>query len=84
MDTKSIEIKLFLLTRTETPHPDEWAACIVAAKDEAAAREQANQDAPQVEGYVWTDGHKVHASFLGMASDGVSGVILGSKTLPGE
>jgi hypothetical protein len=74
-DTKSITISLYLLERNDTPQPDEWARCVVAASTEPGARELANQDSG-AEGYVWSDGRLVEATLLGEAADGVEGVIL--------
>ena len=79
-DTKTIEIKLFLLERDGTPMPDEWGQCIVAASTEKAARELANQESG-AEGYVWTDGRSTNARFLGVAVDGVEGVLIISRDL---
>lgn len=79
-DTKTIEIKLFLLERDETPMPDEWNQCIVAAATEKAARELANQESG-AEGYVWTDGKITSAKYLGVATDGVEGVLIISRDL---
>lgn len=81
MDTKSIEIGLWLLARTGSAFPDELVACAVAAKDEATARQMANQ-AALAEGYVWTNNEDVSATYLGVASDGVAGVLLTSLEAP--
>lgn len=78
MADKSLEIKLFLLERNDTAHPDEWSKVIVAAVSEKSARELANQDSKS-EGYVWTDGALVEAKKIGIADDGVEGVILSSR-----
>lgn len=81
MDTKSIKIGIFKLTRTEHPEIDEWGCCIVAASTEKEARELANQEA-KAEGYLWTDGHRVSSEYLGDAVDGISGVLLSSMDIP--
>lgn len=78
MSTKSIKIGLYLLKRTETPYPDEWGACVVAAATEQEAREIANHES-KAEGYLWTDGGRVSASYLGDAADDVSGIVLITK-----
>jgi len=72
---KSISIYLFLLERTETAYAGEWAKCIVAATTESSARQIANEGA-EAEGYVWTDGHLTSAKKIGIADDGVSGIVL--------
>jgi hypothetical protein len=77
-DTKSINIKLFLLSRNDTPMPDEWAKCVVAASTEAGARELANNES-RSEGYVWNDGQLVNSKLLGDATDEISGVVLFSR-----
>lgn len=77
-DTKSINIKLFLLSRNDTPMPDEWARCVVAASSESGARELANNES-RAEGYVWNDGKLVEARLLGDAAEDVSGVVLFSR-----
>lgn len=78
MPDKTLEIKIFLLERNDTAHPDEWAKVVVAALNEKMARELANQDS-RSEGYVWTDGGLVTAKEIGTAIDGVDGVILSSR-----
>lgn len=77
-DTKSIAINLYLLERSDTPSPDEWGKVVVAASTEKAARELANQES-KAEGYVWSDGQLVSARLIGVAEDGVEGVILGAR-----
>ena len=72
---KTITINLFLLERTETAYAGEWAKCIVAATTESSARQIANESA-EAEGYVWTDGHLTSARKIGIADDGVHGVVL--------
>lgn len=78
MDTKSITISLYLLERNDTPMPDEWARCVVAASTESAAREIANHDS-LAEGYIWSDGLLVNSKLLGEAVDGIEGIILFSR-----
>jgi len=73
-----LTVKLFLLTRTESVMPDEYAACVVAGISEKAARETANSDSGS-EGYAWTDSARAEAKELGEAGDDVSGVVLWSK-----
>lgn len=79
-DSKSISIGIWLLERTETPMPDEWGRCVVAAPSESNARQLANEES-SAEGYVWSDGHKVSAEYIGEAADGVSGVIIFSRDM---
>ena len=74
-DTKSIEINIYLLERTETAIFGEWAKCIVAAASEQQARQIANE-AASAEGYVWTDGALTQIRRIGVAEDGIQGVIL--------
>lgn len=75
---KTLTVKLFLLTRTETAAGDEYSACIAAAISEKAARELANGESG-TEGYTWTDSARVEAKELGVAADGISGIVLWSK-----
>jgi hypothetical protein len=78
-DTKSINLKLFLLSRNDTPMPDEWSKCVVAASSESGARELANNES-RAEGYIWNDGQLVEAEVLSdTASEGISGVVLFSR-----
>jgi hypothetical protein len=72
---KSIRIFLFHLKRTDRALPDEWAQCIVAGRDEADARTTANEDA-RSESYVWKDESKALCRNIGIAEDGVQGIIL--------
>jgi hypothetical protein len=74
----SVAIGLYLLERQDTPAPDEWARCVVAAGSEKEARQVANQGC-RSEGYVWTDGHLVLSKFLGAAAEDVSGVVIYSR-----
>lgn len=74
-DTKSIGIYLYLLERTETAYTGEWSKCIVAATSEQSARQIANSECGG-EGYVWTDGGRTDAKQIGVAEDGVQGVVL--------
>ena len=76
--TKSLTIKLYLLTRNEAVMPDEYSSCVVCGKDEKAAREVANGESGS-EGYVWLDGARTEAKELGVADDDVQGVVLWSK-----
>ena len=71
---QSIEIFIYKLVRNETLVADEWAGCIVAAPSERQAREIANGESGG-EGYVWTDGGAVNAECVGIAYEGVQGVI---------
>ena len=74
----ALVIKLYLLERQDTPHVDEWSKVVVAAASETAARSRANSEAGS-EGYVWTDGNLVAAKEIGLASEGVEGVVLQSR-----
>ncbi len=74
-NTKTIEIYLWLLERTESAHTGEWAKCIVAGTTEQQARQIANEDS-NAEGYVWTDGSLTQAKKIGTADDGVQGIVL--------
>jgi len=75
---KSVEIYLYLLERQDSTIIDDNTRCIVAAPSEKAAREQANAESG-MEGYVWTDGQTVNAKELGVANEGVSGVLMFAK-----
>jgi len=75
---KTLTVKLFLLTRTESAAGDEYSACVVAAISEKAAREIANGESGS-EGYVWIDSSRVEAKELGVAGDEAAGIILWSK-----
>jgi len=77
-DSKSIRICLFHLKRIETPGPDEWKECVVAAASEKSARQIANNES-KAEGYIWTDGSLVTATEIGVANDEVDGVIIPSE-----
>jgi hypothetical protein len=77
-ESKTLEVKIYLLTRINTPGPDEYTAGVVAAVSEKQARELANQES-KAEGYIWTDGGLTEAKELGVANDGVSGVLLWSR-----
>jgi hypothetical protein len=72
---KSIELYLYLLERTETAYPGEWAKCIVAAKSEESARQIANESS-EAEGYVWTDRGLTQSKKIGIADDEVQGIVL--------
>lgn len=78
MGTKSIELYIFLLERNETPAHGEWAKCLVAATSEKAAGEIANE-ASEAEGYVWNDGARTSIRRIGIADDGVQGLIMQTK-----
>lgn len=72
---KSIEIYLYLLERADTANSGEWSSCIVASSTESGARQTANEEAG-AEGYLWTDGFKVNAKKIGIAEEGVSGILM--------
>lgn len=76
--SKSLEVGLWLLERIESVGPDEWAKVVVAAASEKGAREIANFEA-KAEGYIWTNGALTSSRKIGIAEDGVDGLILGSK-----
>jgi len=76
-DGKSIQIKLYLLERSDTPMAGEISKMIVAGRNEDSARQVANSESDS-EGYVWTDGHLVSAKCIGIATD-AEGVVLASK-----
>ena len=75
MAAKSIEIGIWLLERTETAGPDEWAKCVVAAATETEARQLANEES-KAEGYVWTNGSLASVRKIGVADEGIQGVVL--------
>jgi hypothetical protein len=76
---KTLTIGLFLLERQDTPMTGELTRCVVAAKDESAARQLANSES-EAEGYIWTDRDIVTAKALSEDSnDGVEGIQLWSK-----
>ena len=78
-ESKSINIKLFVLKRQNMMHQDEYSQCVVAAATEKEARELANKES-QAEGFVWTDGSQVDAQELAsVAHDGVSGIVMWSR-----
>lgn len=72
---KSIKIFLFHLKRTDRALSDEWAQCVVAGRSEEDARTTANEEA-RSEGYVWKDDSKATCERIGLAEDGVQGVVL--------
>jgi len=76
-DGKSIEIKIYLLERTDTAMSGEVSKMVVAGPSEKSAREIANAESG-TEGYVWTDGHLTSAKLIGIATD-AEGVILESR-----
>lgn len=74
-----MEIAVFLLHRVDSPQYDEYHSCVVAARDEEAARELANHECG-TEGYIWTDGNITECTKLSKDSlDGISGIILWSR-----
>lgn len=75
MAAKSIEIGLWKLSRQDNSMADEWSAVVIAAPSEKSARETANASS-KAEGYVWTDSGRVNAQYLGVATEGISGIIL--------
>lgn len=72
---KSITLNLYVLERIDTVYNDEWAGCLVAATSESSARQIANEES-KAEGYVWTDAGRTNARKIGVADDGVQGVVL--------
>jgi len=79
-DGKSIQLKIYLLERNDTPVAGEVSKMVVVGRTEKAARETANAESGS-EGYVWTDGHLVSAKELGIAnnSEEVTGIILEAR-----
>jgi hypothetical protein len=77
-DGKTIQVKIYQLRRIMTPQPDEWSSCVVAAGSEKEAREIANQES-KAEGYVWTDGGLVESVEVGIANDGVYGLLIATR-----
>jgi len=70
-----MNVKLWILTRQDTPQAGEVTACVIAMPTEKEARELANQES-QAEGYVWTDGSLVEANLLAENTvEGVEGVV---------
>jgi hypothetical protein len=74
MSDKTIRINLYLLRNIE-PKKEELTKCVVAASTEQGARELANQESGR-EGYIWNDAQLAAAKLIGVAADGVDGVIL--------
>lgn len=72
---KSMDLYLYILERAETAATGEWAKCIVAAKTEEEARQIANEECG-AEGYIWNDGFSTNAKKIGIADDGVQGVLM--------
>ena len=70
--------RVYLLERNDTPQPDEWTKCVVAASNENGARTVVNKESGS-EGYIWSDGRLVTATTLGKATNGVEGVICFSR-----
>jgi hypothetical protein len=77
MSGASIEIYIYLLKRSETPLPGQYARMMIAAPSESAARGEANAHAKD-EGYVWNDGTLTSCDLQGTAVDGVSGLMMAS------
>lgn len=75
--TKTLTINLYILKREDTVYAGEWASCVVASRTETNARQMANE-AAKAEGYVWTDGHLTTCQKIGVADDGIAGVVLHS------
>jgi hypothetical protein len=73
-----MEIYIWQLERMEKLHADEINKCIVAAASEKEARQVANSES-EAEGYVWTDGNLANCIQIGLANDGISGLLLASK-----
>lgn len=76
--TKTLRINLYLLERDQAVGPDEYSRMVVAAASEKAAREIANQES-KAEGYVWSDGTITSVKLLGVAEDGVEGVVVATR-----
>ena len=73
-DSKSIQIKLFRLTKVNTLVPCETSRLVVAAANEIQARQVANENSDDGSFY-WTDGTLVNCEELGVANDGISGCL---------
>lgn len=70
-----MNVKLWKLTRQDTPMAGEVTACVIAMPTEKEAREMANQESA-AEGYIWTDGSLVEAKLLAENTvEGVEGVV---------
>lgn len=78
MDGKTIQVKLFRLSRNDSPMSGDPTRTVVAAATEKQARETANQETG-AEGYIWTDGSLVSCEEIGIAHDGFSGVLVTEK-----
>ena len=63
-----MKMHLYVLEREETPYPDEWDKCVVAATSEVEARTYANERGAS-QGYVWTDGTLTSCRELGEANE---------------
>lgn len=72
MDGKTIQVKLWRLSRNDSPMTGEATRVVVAAATEKQAREAANQET--TEGYIFTDGALTTCEELGLANDGITGV----------
>ena len=73
-----MEVYIWQLERGEKLHADEIGKCIVAAASEKEARQVANSESG-TEGYLWTDGALANCIQIGVANDGISGLLLSSK-----
>jgi hypothetical protein len=73
-----MEVYIWQLERMEKLHADEVGRCIVAAPTEKEARSVANSESA-AEGFVWTDGALANCIQIGVANDGISGLLLSSK-----
>jgi len=75
---KSIAIKLYRLTKTNPITSNEVSRMVVAGADEKDARQVANQESGD-SGYYWTDGSLVLCEEIGLANDGVYGVLASER-----
>lgn len=73
-----MEIYLYVLERTNVLISGDRTKCLVAAKDEKAARNIANEDS-KAEGFVWNDGYETTCRKIGTADEGVQGTVLWSS-----
>lgn len=74
MDSKSIQIMLYRLTKVNPIVTGEISRMIIASANEKQARETGNESSEDG-GYYWTDGALVTCEELGTANDGVSGCL---------
>jgi hypothetical protein len=78
METKSIKLGIWLLSRNDTPTDGEMTSCVVIESTETLARQLANEQ-HKGEGYLWTDGSRVSATRLGTADgDAPAGLVISS------